>query len=404
MTNRRPLARAPLLFLVPETGGGHRSAALAVIEALERDYPGRFDVVVCDPLTGQGAPRVARGVARLYGPVTRWAPRAWGCLYRASDSERAMRALQKTLFSGTGQVIKAAIDDVQPAVVVSFHALTTEPAVTAARRSQNGPAVVTVVTDVVSVHRAWRSGAADCIVAPSAPVAARFRLDGVAGDRVFETGLPVAAELTSRPLFGPVRAELRHALGLRESAFVVVVTSGAEGTGRLGRQVRALSRCGLKDLEVIAICGRNRGVERKLRRRQARSGPVRLVVKGLVDNMADWMRCADVVVTRAGPGTLAEATCAGAALLITSHLPGQEEGNAEMVVAAGAARYAPTPRALVRQVEQLHEDPAALRAMRKASARLGRPAAARDAATLLAALAAPVPDQNDILGAEVLLR
>lgn len=401
MTGRRPFPRIPLLFLVPETGGGHRSAALAVREALDRDYPGQFDVVVCDPLTGKGAPWMARRVARLYGPVTRWAPRAWGSLYRFSDSERAVRALQATLFSGTGQVIRAAIDDVQPAVVVSFHALTTEPAVKAACAAQNRPAVVTVVTDVVSVHQAWRSGSADCIVAPSAPVASRFRLDGVAGDRVFETGLPVAAGLTPGPLFWPQRAELRQALGVGERAFVVVVTGGAEGTGRLGRQVRALTKCGLEDLEVIAICGRNRGVERKLRRLQARCGPARLVVKGLVNNMADWLRCADVVVTRAGPGTLAEATCAGAALLVTSHLPGQEEGNAEMVVAAGAARPAPTPRALVREIEQLHEHPVELRTMRKASARLGRPGAAGDAATLLAALASPMPDQNEIVGAGV---
>ena len=213
----------------------------------------------------------------------------------------------------------------------------------AARRAPYRLPVITVVTDVASVHSAWRKGEVDCIVAPSGPAALRFLLDGVASDRVVETGLPVGGQLSSGPVFGRERAELRRALGLGEQTFVVVVTGGAEGTGSLSGQVRALAGCGLEDLEVVAICGRNRGVERRLRRLQARAGPARLIVEGFVDNMADWLRGADVVVTRAGPGTLAEAMCAGAGLIITSHLPGQEEGNTELAVAAGAARHASHP-------------------------------------------------------------
>jgi hypothetical protein len=42
----------PLLFLIADTGGGHRSAARAVSQALDRMYPGRFAPVLCDPLGG----------------------------------------------------------------------------------------------------------------------------------------------------------------------------------------------------------------------------------------------------------------------------------------------------------------------------------------------------------------
>jgi 1,2-diacylglycerol 3-beta-galactosyltransferase len=398
-----PSARVPLLFLAPATGGGHRSAALAVAEALERDYPGQFAPVLCDPLTGPGAPGVVRRLTNLYGPITRWAPRAWGALYRTSDSRRVMRSIQWTLFARTGRQINAAIEGLQPAIVVSFHALTNTPGAIAARRSPTAPVVVTVVTDLVNVHSAWRTGEPDCVVVPSASVAGLFRLEGMPLDRVIETGLPVAAELASGPLTGTARAELRRTLGLGEKTFVVVVTSGAEGTGHLGREVRALAGCGWPDLETVAICGRNRRLEGNLRRFRDRAGPARLIVEGFVGNMADWLRCADVVVTRAGPGTLSEATSAGAALVITSHLPGQEEGNTELAVAAGAARYAPKPRDLVREVERLHGDPIALSAMRTASARLGRPGAAGEVASLLAALAFPVPGQQEVLDTRELL-
>jgi 1,2-diacylglycerol 3-beta-galactosyltransferase len=142
----------------------------------------------------------------------------------------------------------------------------------------------------------------------------------------------------------------------------------------------------LDDVDVAVICGRNRRLARRLARLAVRARG-RLTVHGFVDNMADWLRCADVVVGKAGPGTIAEATCCAAPLVLTSYLPGQEEGNAEFVVSAGAGRYAPKPRDLVMEIGRLRRNPAALAAMRAASARLSRPGAATDIAGLLAGLA-----------------
>ena len=117
----------------------------------------------------------------------------------------------------------------------------------------------------------------------------------------------------------------------------------------------------------------------------ARSGG-RLRVLGFVDNMSDWLRCADVVIAKAGPATIAEAACCGAPLLLTSHLPGQEKGNAHFVAVAGAGLRAPRRWQLLRDLGELRRNPAALTAMRTASAGLGRPGAAAGVATLLAGL------------------
>jgi 1,2-diacylglycerol 3-beta-galactosyltransferase len=84
---------------------------------------------------------------------------------------------------------------------------------------------------------------------------------------------------------------------------------------------------------TVVICGRNRRLRRRLTRLATRAGG-RLRVLGFVDNMSDWLHCADVVIAKAGPGTIAEATCCGVPLLLTSHLPGQEAGNAPFVTRA----------------------------------------------------------------------
>jgi 1,2-diacylglycerol 3-beta-galactosyltransferase len=378
-------SRVPLLFLVADTGGGHRSAARAVSEALEEAYPGRFDTVLCDPLAGPGSSRLLRWVTSLYGPVTRLAPWAWGAVYHACDSRRVMRLLQRTLLTLADRPVADAVAAHGPAAIVSFHPLTGGAADRAGRRQSPGVPVMTVVTDLVTSHTAWHLGRADRMAVPSAAVRRRCRRPGgLAANRCLETGLPVASGFRSGPLPDGARAALRRSLGASERRFLAVVTGGGEGSGGMARRVAAiLGSSG--DIDVVAICGRNRRLQRRLAGRASRARG-RLKVLGFVDNMSDWLRCADVVIAKAGPGTIAEATCCGAPLLLTSHLPGQEKGNARFVTAAGAGRHAPRRRQMLRELGELRRNPAALGAMRAASSGLGRPGAATAVAALLASL------------------
>jgi 1,2-diacylglycerol 3-beta-galactosyltransferase len=105
--------------------------------------------------------------------------------------------------------------------------------------------------------------------------------------------------------------------------------------------------------------------------------------------MADWLRCADAVVTKAGPGTIAETLCCGTPLLLTSYLSGQEKGNAEFVVNAGAGRWVPQLPQLLDAVRELRDDPVLLGQMRVNAASVGRPDAAAAVARLIADMATP---------------
>jgi 1,2-diacylglycerol 3-beta-galactosyltransferase len=90
----RAATPVPLLFVIADTGGGHRNAAQAVGQALNQAYPGRFAPVLCDPLGGPGSARLLRWVTRMYGPAIRLAPWLWGAAYHACDSRPAMRLLR----------------------------------------------------------------------------------------------------------------------------------------------------------------------------------------------------------------------------------------------------------------------------------------------------------------------
>ncbi|HEX3924318.1 MAG TPA: glycosyltransferase [Streptosporangiaceae bacterium] len=383
--------RLPLLFLIADTGGGHRSAARAVAQALERGYPGRFAPVLCDPLGGPGSARLLRWVAGLYGPVIRRAPWLWGAAYHLCDSRPAAALLARTLLRLAHGPAADAARAHRPAGIVSFHPLTGTAAVAARDRGAAGAPVVTVVTDLARMHAAWGHARADLLVAP--PTALRdSQHDGQHGRRqvlAATTGLPVTRDYWGGPLRRGERMVLRRALGLSEDRFLVLLAGGGEGSGGLGRRAAAILRR-YPDVEVVALCGRNQRLKRRMDRLAARSGG-RLTVTGFTRHLADWLRSCDLVVTKAGPGTIAEATCCGAPLLLTSHLPGQEAGNPEVVTRAGAGRRARGVRRMLAEIGSIRADAAAAQDMRRASAALGRPGAAAEIADLIASLVLTSP-------------
>ena len=55
-------------------------------------------------------------------------------------------------------------------------------------------------------------------------------------------------------------------------------------------------------------------------------------VQGFVQNMEEWMHACDVIITKAGPGTIAESFICGLPVLLNGYIPGQEEGNIDYVL------------------------------------------------------------------------
>ncbi len=374
----------PLLFLIGDTGGGHRSAATAVAQALDRLSPGRFTPVICDPLRGPDAPRMLRWFSGLYGPCIRLTPWLWWLFWRVSNSPHGLGAIRRTVMAPVYGTVARATADYRPGLIVAFHPMTADPAVRA--RAAVGPLapVITVITDLITAHLSWLDSAVDRVIVPSAEMIGNWATDAAARERYVPLGLPVAAEFCRPPLDEAERQELKRELGV-QGEFLVVLTGGAEGSGGLRRRAAAILRK-TDDVDVAVICGRNRTLEKRVTKLAGRTGKGRLTAHGFVGNMADWLRCADIVVGKAGPGTIAEATCCGAPLVLTSYVPGQEKGNAEFVTGAGAGVYASRPRHLAAEVGRLRRDPDALAAMRKAATGVSRPGAASDIARFLADL------------------
>lgn len=373
-----------LLFLIADTGGGHRAAATAVERQMTAASPGEFDITILDPFTS-AKPKVIGGTAGLYGPITRHARWLWGGLYHSTNSRPAVALLERTVLRSVTSAVTEAIDQLDPACVVSFHPLLNHISVRAVRSRTPRIPVVTVITDLVDIHVAWECRDVDAVVVPSPGGLDHCRRAGIPATRCHDYGLAVDRKFTELPGDPAGIAAIRRGLGLRTDSFAVLVCGGADGSGGIVKHARAIA-AGSLDLDVVVICGRNERARTALAGLTTGAGRA-VRVLGYVDNMAEWMRACDVVVSKAGPGTIAEALCCGLPLLLVWYLPGQERGNVEWVVDIGAGRYVPRDEQLVDAVAELAEPGSeALATMRAAVKAAARPDATRRIAGLIASM------------------
>ncbi len=347
----------------------------AAIEAL---YPRRFEVDLYDPLSRDRS-RFAGRLTALYGPLTRRAPALWGAAYHATNFRPSVRAIQGTLGRGLRPKMRRALDP-PPALVASFHPLLNHVALDVL---PDRVPLATVITDWVDFHQAWTDPRATCIVCPSDQAMALCRKRGIPPARLYRSGLPIHPRFSEAIARYPDRRSARQALRLRPHAPTVLVAGGGDGTQPLRRYVRALAQSPL-DLQVLAVAGRNPALERSIRE-DSHDG---VHVFGFVQNMPDLMLASDLLVTRAGPGMIAEGLACGCPLLLIGFLPGQEEGNLREVLRLQVGGYVPRPAQLVAAVQAWYQKPETEReADRRRARTAARPEAAFETARLLARLA-----------------
>jgi len=176
------------------------------------------------------------------------------------------------------------------------------------------------------------------------------------------------------------RRALRSGLGWPQDLPVVLLVGGGEGMGPLKETAQAIAHSGLK-VALAVIAGRNQPLKKNLENME---WPLPTYIYGFVREMPDFMRAADILVTKAGPGTISEAFNAALPVVLYSRLPGQEDGNVGYTVSEGAGVWAPTPSEIVSALQIWIQQPEERLKAQEACQRLARPHAAHDIAAILA--------------------
>lgn len=336
-----------ILFLIADTGAGHRSAANAIhnaIKLISQQEQEEWHAQTHVQLQAQGSPpptyRVEivdvfeeytrfplREAVKLYGPTIRYNPKLFGEVFHLSNrGETVIRAntlANPLIHNGLLRLITT----VQPDVVVSIHPLLNHATIKALKELNLGIPFITVVTDLISIHYAWFAPGADSYVVPTEQAQQIGIKRGLSAQRVHMLGMPIDPKFT---LAVDSKEELRQRFGLKPQLPVILLVGGGDGAGGLQTAVRAISQARLP-VQLMVVTGRNRRLYAHLQRTRA-SLHVPAKIFGFVQNMPELMHAADVIVTKAGPGTICEALSCGLPIVLSGYVPGQEEGNVEYVV------------------------------------------------------------------------
>lgn len=359
------MSRRRIVFLMSDTGAGHRSAANAIRAAMERRYPGLYTYELVD-VYRRYTPFPFKYLPELY---PRWVNRArhtWGLGYWLADAPRRSVAVMAVLERLWGAGLRRMLAEHPADVFVCVHALFSRPTMRTLRAwREPRPRFVTVITDLVSAHAFWYERAVDRCLVPTPETYARGLALGLTEAQLRLTGLPVHPRFVDGLM---PKSEARRVLGLHPTLPAVMLVGGGDGMGPVYGIARALNRQRLP-LQLIVVAGRNRALQRRL---EAVRWHQPTLITPFVHSMPDLMAAADILVTKAGPATICEAVAAGLPLVLSGAVPGQEDGNVTFVVRHGLGVYAPGAAGVVRAVAAwLAEGPDGLARRAEAVRRFG---------------------------------
>lgn len=366
-----------ILLAYADAGGGHRSAAEAIAEALRLCHGANAQITLADALAGY-APFPLNRVGKWYPRFVGLSPAVWGSGYWLSDGPRRVRALQglnwPLLRTATGRFLR----DHPADVIVSVYPMYVNPFLNALGKKR--PPFVTVVTDMVSTHAWWYDPRTDVCVVPTEQARARALECGVGLSKTRVLGLPIS------PRFGHPLADkpaLRRQLGWSDTLPTVLLTGGGDGIGPLAGIACAIDAAQLP-CELAIVTGRNEALRRRLEHARWRRQPH---IYGFVQNMPELMRSADALVSKAGPGSISEGFAAGLPMIMYGRIPGQETGNVRYVMQDRAGAWAPRPVMVVDVLRDWLFFPDQRAQVAANAARLARPNAATDIAELVWSMA-----------------
>ena len=367
-----------VLFLISDTGGGHRSGALAIGAALDQIRgENRFDWRIEDIGNHCSFPLSQLGPA--YSAALRFAPPVYGALFHATNGRRRFKSLVRFCEPLYRERLRNAFLSYRPDVIVSVHPLLNHASLRARADAGLRVPILTVVTDLGKVHESWLNPQVDGVVVPAKEVYQRATERGISRDRLFQLGHPV------HPKFEDVnasKAELRAQLGLPAGATIALLMAGGEGGGKLYATTLALAKSRIP-LHLVVVTGRNAALKEKLEE-LAPTLRTPMTILGFRDDVPALMRASDILVTKAGPGAIAEASVSELPIVVYDYIPGQEQGNLKYVRANEIGIVALTTPGVVGAVARIVENPALREQMRRRQSELAPRGASRRIAELIA--------------------
>jgi len=365
--------RKCILILTADAGFGHRSAALAIQAALEDLVGADCDLHLLNPLEDKRTPFFLRDSQSDYDLIVKEAPELYRLGYDASDKPIPSAIAESALSVLLYEVMHDLVETYKPDAIVTTYPLYQSALEAVFKIDRRFIPLYTVVTDLSTVHRIWFHRAANACLVPNSMVRDLALANNLKPEKVIETGIPVSPKLIQE---NRTKTEIRRNLGWDENRLTVLAV-GSKRVDRLIETVNTLNHSGFP-IQLAVAAGKDANLYENLK---AIDWHVPAFLYEYVTNMPLLMHAADAIICKAGGLIVTESLACGLPILLVDVLPGQETGNAEVILQGGAGDMATTPLQVLETLSHWTiNDQALLKTRAENSRRLGKPYAARDVA------------------------
>ena len=316
-----PQRRKNILILSSIMGQGHMSASKAIREGVEYLYGKDYHVDIIDFYEQVGA-LLNKATVKAYEESTKHIPGAYKYIFEGTDAKWPVQLLNIVNYPLNAAKLEKLFKSYNPDIIISAYPIWDMLATMIIKKC--GPIkFFSIVTDSISIHNAWVTGKPQAHIVANVETAISLKKLGVPEHEIKILGFPVKLAFSTPGN----RQEFLKDLGLNPELYTVVLLPTAQKTSATIKIVNEIHNS-YQDLNLLIICGRNKELYPKM---EAFNHEKNTRVIGWTDQMPEFIKNADLVITKAGGSTVMECIAAKKPMIITQVIPGQEMGNAELI-------------------------------------------------------------------------
>jgi UDP-N-acetylglucosamine:LPS N-acetylglucosamine transferase len=343
-----------ILIISSDTGGGHRSAAAAIVAGVHRFFEGQSYAIRVVRAVEESHEITAR-LVRLYNWILRNRQHWMKYLYWAVNRFRP--ETREFFYQRTVGFLRETFEKWCPHVVVSVHPMTQHAIARIMKELGLADKVplITVVTDpCYGFWKGWACNDVSLYLVASEDARQQLIDYGIAPERIKVSGMPVHPKFQF-PTEQAAQAA-RKALGLDPEKFTVFVNAGWAGGGNIPQIFRELVAGGL-DVQAIFLAGKNEELLAEAKSIASEANfPIKVI--GYSDQIEQLMGAANVMISKLGGLTTFEAFACRLPViadLVTPPMP-QEAGAASFIERSGAGVLLKRSADIVPVVRRMIED------------------------------------------------
>lgn len=356
-----------ILFSYVSVGSGHRQAAEAIQQAMRSLYQ-QVEIIEINALT-YFHPVIKELIAKIYLDMLKSNPDFWDYLY---DNEMIMKLTSK--LKGmvdwvNSKKLKKVFKSFEPEAVVCTHAFPCGIFSSLKENKMSDLPLIAVMTDF-DVHGYWVHKNVSFYCVANNQTKKKLIKKGIAEERIGVFGIPI------NPIFNQKKdvKSLREKLGLRKDLPVLLIMGGSLGLGPIERIVCYLNNIA-PDFQMLVVTGKNQVLREQLERLRPQIDK-EITFFGYVKDIDELMKASDILISKSGGLTCAEALASARPMIIVNPIPGQEERNSRYLTQQGVAIKVEHEGKVGEIVEGLLYDRSRLEEMKRNALRLSQPLAA----------------------------